>query len=171
MAGVRWHKNDRTPHLVGILQHGPFLRAFPIVIVVVWLVLFLCIRIMTDPPPASSEVGPFVLTVFVFLAIFLPWIVFLEAFGTQVVLSPESIQMHSFWRGTRPMRWEDVESIHYSLWRSGFVVKGHGRKFTLYDDLRGLALFAEAINGRVRPEKWAKASTQLRSLLPKGPYD
>ena len=161
----------RTTQLGGTLRYGRGLKAFPIVGLIVWLVLFLWIKLAINPSPADSRSGPFVLAVFYFLAIILPWIVFLEAFGTRVVLSWEDIQMHSFWRGTRLIRWEDVESIRQDSWGQAFIVKGHGRRLTLDLTMDGITIFAEAVNQRVPSERWASVSAQLRGLLPKGPYD
>lgn len=165
------HQREETAQLGGVLHFGPGLKAFPIAMIVVWIVLLLWIKLVTDPPPASPGDRLYVLAVLILFVVILPWIMFLEAFGTRVVLSQEGIQMDSFWRGTRLMRWEDVESIHFSLWKWGFIVKSHDDKLVLRNELHGLALFAEAVDARLPREKWVKASGRLRILLPKGPYD
>ena len=170
-AGQRLERT-RTTQLAGtVLSYGRGMKAFPFVVLIFWLVLFLWIRLAYDLSPADSRSGPYVLAVFYFLGIILPWIMFLETFGTRIVLSKEGIQMHSLWRGTRFIGWEDVESIRESSWGRAFIVKGHGGKLTLNPTLAGTAIFAEAVNNRVPPKKWVEVSGRLRLLLPKGPYD
>ncbi len=171
MLAVSRCEENRTVPSGGVLRYGPGLKAFPIVILVAWLVLFGSIRLAVDPSPARPGDRLFVLVTFVIPAIVLPWIVFLEAFGTRVGLGREGIQIQSIWRGVRLIRWEDVESIYYSSWLPGFVVKGHGTRLTLNEGLGDIGLFAEAVSAWVPPDKWVKAYDRLRILLPKGPYD
>jgi len=154
-----------------VLEYGPFLKAFPIAVSIIWLVLLLWIRFTINPTPESSQGAPIVLAEFLFFVVVLPWIFFLEVFGTRAIVSPEGLQSQSIWRGTRFLKWRDVETIHHNSWLDVFVVKGHGTKITLDDGMRGLPLFAEALHSRLPPEKWAKVPGRLSLLLPKGPYD
>ncbi|HEX9907395.1 MAG TPA: hypothetical protein VGB78_02875 [Thermoplasmata archaeon] len=181
---VRWENNTgrrgdgqsdsigvSTAQSGGVLQYGPIYRAFPIAILLAWLALLLSIRIITNPPPASPDDEVYVLAVFLFFSIVLPWMIFLEAFWTRATVSLEGLEKRSVWRGIRFLRWEDVETISYTLWRRDFVVNGNGMKITLNDDLMGLPFFAEAVNLRLPPEKWVDVSSRLHLLLSKGQYD
>jgi len=160
-----------TAQTGGVLQYGPFHKAFPIAVLLAWLVLFLSIMVFINPPPAGPEGGPLLLAEFVFLAIVLPWMLFIEFFGTRVTVNPEGLQMQSVWLGKRFLKWKDAEAVYYSSWRPGFVVKGHGLEIVLNDGLRELALFAEVAHAQLPPQEWAKAPGRLHLLLPKGPYD
>jgi len=170
-AGQRLERTGTTQPEGTVLSYGRGMKAFPFVVVIFWLVLFLWIGLAYDLSPADSRSGPYALAGFYFLGIILPWIMFLETFGTRIVLSHAGLQGHSVWRGTRFIGWEDIESIRESSWGRALIVKGHDGKLNLNLTLAGTAIFAEAVNSRVPPEKWVDVSGRLRLLLPKGPYD
>ena len=153
------------------LHHGPFLKTFPLAAVLVSLSLFLSIKIFINPAPASPGDGALLMAGIVFIAIIPPWTIFLEAFGTVGHVSSEGLQMKSVWRGSRLIKWEDVETIYYSHWSPGIVVKAPGTSITLSDDLKGLSYFAETVIARLSPDKWEKVSGRILILAPKGQFD
>ena len=53
MLAVHQREENGTAQLGGVLRFGLGLKAFPIAMIVVWIVLLLWIKLVIDPPPAS----------------------------------------------------------------------------------------------------------------------
>ena len=131
----------------------------------VFLVIFIYgLAVAGSVPP---EERAFVVTTFLILVIILPWILYLEAGGTYIVLTQDGIKKRSYYTGKRYIKWDEIQSVSFSSMGQQFTVKSGNSKITAHLYLCGISDFASQIRDRLRPEVWEKARGQIETMVGK----
>lgn len=131
----------------------------------VFLVIFIYGLAVAGPVPPEERA--FVVTTFLILAIILPWILYLEAGGTYIVLTQDGIKKRSYYTGKRYIKWDEIQSVSFSSMGQQFTVKSGNSKITAHLYLCGISDFARQIRDRLRPEVWEKARGQIETMVGK----
>jgi hypothetical protein len=148
-----------------LLEYPIGISILAIACMFVFLVIFIYGLAVAGPVPPEERA--FVITTFLILAIILPWILYLEAGGTFIVLTQDGIKKRSYFTGKRCIKWDEIQSVSFGSMGQQFTVKSGDSKITAHLYLCGISDFARQIRDRLRPEIWEKARDQIEMMLGK----
>lgn len=148
-----------------LLEYPIGLSILAIGSMLVFLVIFIYGLAVAGPVPPEERA--FVITTFVILGIILPWIIYLEAGGTYIVLTQDGIKKRSYYTGKRYIKWDEIRSVSFSSTGQQFTVKSDYSKITAHLYLGGISDFARQIRDRLRPEIWEEAREQIETMVGK----
>jgi hypothetical protein len=147
------------------LEYGWSLRAFPFGVVIVLLVTMLSVFVFISPDPEGYPEGIWVYLVFISFGIVLPWLLFIEVFGTRTILSGEGIRAESWWRGSRFLNWQEIQNVHYSSLSQCIVLKGERGKIRIHPWVSNMDRFLETLNEMMPEERIQKNLAGIVKML------
>lgn len=139
------------------LEYDRGMRAFPLGAVTVLLVTMLSVQIFIHPDPEGYPEGAWIFLVFILIGILLPWLLFIEVFGTRAVLNGDGIRAESWWRGTRFLRWHEIGKVYYSSISACIVLKGERGKIRINPWMSNIGRLLAVVNEMVPEERIQKS--------------
>ena len=145
-----------------LLEYPIGLRILAMVCMFVFLIILIYGLLVAGPIPADEML--FDMTVFLFFAVILPWMLYLEFGGTYVLLTDGGINKRSYFTGKRFIEWREVKSVSFSSTMRQFTVRSTDSRITVNIDLNGISDFAKQIRKRLRQEIWEEAKNQINGM-------
>jgi hypothetical protein len=139
------------------LEYDRGLRALPLGAVMVLLVTMLSVLVFIHPDPEGYPEGVWIFLVFIFIGIVLPWLLFIEVFGTRAVLNGDGIRAESWWRGTRFLSWHEIKEVYYSSCSGCVILKGGQRKIRINPWMSSIHQLLTSLNEMVPEERIQKS--------------
>ena len=156
----------------GKLSRNAMLLEYPIgisILAIVAMLFFLAVFVygvlVAEPVPPEERAA--VVTVSLIVVIVLPWVLYLEAGGTYIVLTEDGIRKRSYYTGKRYIRWDEIRSVSFSSIAQQFALHSDDSKITAHLYLNGISDLAKQIQDRLRPEIWEKAKDLVEALAMK----
>jgi len=138
------------------LEYGKGLKAFPLGAVTLVLVMMLSILVFIEPEPEGYPDGIWIFFGFIFIGIVLPWLFFVEVFGTRAILNEDGIRVESWWRGVRFLRWQEIEKAYYSSHSQCIVMKGERVKIRIHPWMSDVYRLLTTLNEMMPEERIQK---------------
>jgi hypothetical protein len=138
------------------LEYSRWMKAVPLGISLFCLVLMTWIWV-TSPTPVTGPERVGVFTVFMVVMVGSPWLIFVEVYGLHAAIEDDTIIIRSPWRGTKYMKWIDVESISYSSILDTILIRSTHAKVELPTGMVGESLFWEIVRRKIPKEKIHKS--------------
>jgi len=135
------------------LEYDAGLKAFPLGAVTVLFVTMLSVFLFIDPEPEGYPEGIWIFSVFIFLGVVLPWLLFIEFYGTRAILDGNGIRAESRWRGVRYITWQDVQRVYYSSFSQCIVVKGERVKIRIHPWMSNIYRLLATLNEMMPKER------------------
>lgn len=148
-----------------LLDYGR-LVIFPMGIMVFFLVVF--VLLSSAPNAGTPEDRPYAYGLFA-LVLVLTWPLFLEFVGTYVVITETGIKKRSLYRGTRSLKWSEMDLVGVleTSYGPSFIFAGSGRTLSIGIWMSGSRQVMDSIDSFCSPQKvvHAKDFTEINTYL------
>jgi len=135
------------------LEYGRELKVFPLLAVAIMLVMMLSVLVFINPDPEGYPEGAWMFLVSILIFIVLPWLLFIEFYGTRAILDGEGIRTESLWRGAKYMTWREVEKAYYSSFSQLIVVKGERVKIRIHPWMSNIHRLLTTLNEMIPADR------------------
>jgi len=148
-----------------LLDYGR-LVIFPMGIMMFFLVVF--VLLSSTPNAGTPEDRPYAYGLFAFVLV-LTWPLFLEFVGTYVVITETGIKKRSLYRGTRSLKWSELDLV--GVWKTSygpsFIFAGSGKTLSIGIWMSGSRQVMDSIDNFCSPQKvvHAKDFTEINTYL------
>ena len=154
MNKVEEGNSDYTDSII-VLDYKDWVKALSLIPILILFVDLVWIISMTELGPGTTLITYEILSIGPFLIIASSFITLI--FGIEYTISQSGIDRHYFKRRSFLIRWDEIDIIFVNGSGSLTIRSIGGKMMTVSEFFKESSAFAQTIQKKVPPEKWARA--------------